>query len=158
MTTEKSTNASLRNNTVWIELPEFELLCFNLARELLGKFEPIPDFVTRFPGVLESCLETPKQTFGDMLLYPTLTDQASIFFYLLVKNHPFQNGNKRIALTTLFVFLALNKKWLKVTDLDLYNLAVEVANSKPKEKTKVLKFVRNILKENLIQFPKTRKS
>ena len=94
MTTEKSTNASLRNNTVWVELPEFELLCFNLARELLGKYEPIPDFVTRFPGVLESCLGTPKQTFGDKLLYPILIDQASIFFYLLVKNHPFQNGNE----------------------------------------------------------------
>ena len=154
MSTEKSTNASPRNKTVWIQLPEFKLLCFNLARELLGKFEPIPDFETRYPGKLESCLETPKQEFGGILLYPSLTDQAAILFYLLVKNHPFQNGNKRIALTTLFVFLALNKKWLKVTSRDLYNLAIVVANSKPMEKDRILKFVRRLIRRNMIPLPK----
>lgn len=154
MSTEKSTNASPLNKTVWIQLPEFKFLCFNLARELLGKFEPIPDFETRFPGKLESCLETPKQEFGGILLYPSLIDQAAILFYLLVKNHPFENGNKRIALTTLFVFLALNKKWLKVTSRDLYNLAVAVASSKSGEKEKILKFIRNLIKRNIVSLPK----
>lgn len=96
----------------------------------------------------------PSQEFGGKLLYPSLIDQAAILFYLLVKNHPFQNGNKRIALTTLFVFLALNKKWLKVTSLDLYKLAVAVANSKTGEKDRVLRFIRRLLRGNIISLPK----
>ncbi len=152
MSTEKPTDSLLQNKTIWIELPEFELLCFNLARELYGKYEPIPDFTTRYPGILESCLATPQQIFNGKFLYPTLVDQATILFYLLVKNHPFQNGNKRIALTALLVFLALNGKWLRVQDYNLYLLALEVANSKPTEKITVLRKIQSFIKENLTAF------
>jgi death-on-curing protein len=46
-------------------------------------------------------------------LYPTLVATAAILFYLMIKNHPFQNGNKRIAITTLLTFLYNNNKWLR---------------------------------------------
>jgi len=42
-------------------------------------------------------------------LYPTLVSKASFLFYLMIKNHPFQNGNKRIAITTLFTFFILTR-------------------------------------------------
>lgn len=150
MSTEKPTGSSRQSKTVWIDLPEFEFLCFNLARQLYGRFEPIPDFVTRYIGVLESCIKTPQQTFGSKLLYPTLLDQAAILFYLLIKNHPFQNGNKRIALTTLLVFLALNKKWLSVESRSLYLIAIAVANSKPVEKDMILKKLKSFIEKNLV--------
>lgn len=118
MNTKKPTEDWQQNDTIWLELEDFKLLCFGLAREFLGQFEPIPEFVTRNPGNLESCLEVPKQTYNKELLYPTLIDQAAILFYLLIKNHPFQNGNKRVALTSLLVFLALNNKWLKTSSSD----------------------------------------
>jgi len=50
------------------------------------------------------------------LLYHGLIGKAAILFYLLIKNHPFKNGNKRIAITTVLVFLSINKKWLKVDE------------------------------------------
>ncbi|QQG42451.1 MAG: Fic family protein [Candidatus Giovannonibacteria bacterium] len=45
--------------------------------------------------VLESCLATPFHSFGGKSAYKGLIGKASMLFYLLVKNHPFQNGNKR---------------------------------------------------------------
>jgi len=155
MNTEKPTDSLPQNKIIWIELPEFELLCFKLARELYERYEPIPDFITRHHGILESCLETPRQKFSGKFLYPTLINQASILFYLLVKNHPFQNGNKRIALTTLLVFLALNGGWLKVKSYDLYKIAIKVAESKPSEKDNILKYIKTFVKINLIPLPKT---
>lgn len=153
MNTEKSTNSLPQSKTVWVELPEFEFLCFNLARRLFGKYEPIPDFVTRYPGSLESCLEAPRQTFGGKLLYRTLISQSAILFYLLVKNHPFQNGNKRIAFTTLLVFLALNRKWLKTASYKLYILAMKVAYSKPPEKDAILKHLQLFIRRSIVTTP-----
>ncbi|MCX6785530.1 MAG: Fic family protein [Candidatus Komeilibacteria bacterium] len=54
-------------------------------------------------------MEQPYQTFGGKQLYPGLIKKSAILFYLMIKNHPFQNGNKRIAMTTLFYFLYKNK-------------------------------------------------
>lgn len=110
-----------------ITVREVEYTAFRMAQELLAYNEPIPDFSTRFPNILESCLATPFQTFSGKSLYPGLVSKASILFYLMVKNHPFQNGNKRIAMTTLFVLLHKNGKWLKVDTQELYNFTVWVA-------------------------------
>jgi death-on-curing protein len=94
-----------------LTVKEVEYIAFKLAQKLLSFKEPIPDFATRYPNILESCLATPFQSFGGKSGYPSFIDKASALFYLLIKNHPFQNGNKRIAMTTLLVFLHKNKKW-----------------------------------------------
>jgi len=112
-----------------ITVQEVEYIAFRLAREHLSFDEPIPDFSTRFPNVLESCLVTPFMKFGGKSLYPSLSLKASILFYLMIKNHPFLNGNKRMALTTLLVFLDKNGKWIKVDAQFFYDLAVWVAQS-----------------------------
>ena len=137
-----------------ITVKEVEYIAFKLAQEMLSFDEPIPDFSTRFPNILESCLATPFQSFAKKSLYPTLVSKAAMLFYLLIKNHPFQNGNKRIAMTTLFVFLYRNGKWLKVDTQELYNFTVWVYNGvfSPVSihETEVLKILKNA-------FGKTRK-
>ncbi|OGY43699.1 MAG: hypothetical protein A2731_03720 [Candidatus Buchananbacteria bacterium RIFCSPHIGHO2_01_FULL_39_8] len=127
-----------------------EYTAFRLAKELMTYDEPIPDFGTRFPHKLESCLAVPFQTFQKKSLYRGLLGKVAILFYLMIKNHPFQNGNKRIAITTLFVFLYLNKKWLKVDNKELYNFAVWVAASNPKLKNDVVKSIETFLKSYLV--------
>jgi death-on-curing protein len=126
---------------------EVEHIAFNLAREMMTFDEPIPDYSTRFPNVLESCLLTPFQKFSKKSLYPSLVRKASILFYLMIKNHPFQNGNKRIALTTLFVFLYMNDKWIEVDKQMLYNFTVWIAQSPAELKDEVVlgieKFIKN---------------
>lgn len=114
-----------------IGLGHIERIAHQLAVATMSWDEPIPAFRTRFPRVLESCLATPFQTYGRKDLYPTLAHKSAILFYLLIKNHPFQNGNKRIAVTTMLVFLMLNGHWMDIPPQKLYNLAVWVAQSDP---------------------------
>ncbi|OGC47931.1 hypothetical protein A2886_01595 [candidate division WWE3 bacterium RIFCSPHIGHO2_01_FULL_42_13] len=109
--------------------------------------EPIPDFSTRYTNALERCLDQPFQSFGGRQLYPNLLKKASILFYLMIKNHPFQNGNKRIAMTTLFVFLYKNDKWMRLHNQELYNFARWVAESNPKLKDATLAAIETFLKE-----------
>ena len=111
-----------------------EHVAITLAKETMDWNEPIPEFQTRYPNVLESCLTTPFQKVYNQVLYKGLVAKCAILFYLLVKNHPFQNGNKRMAVTILLIFLLLNKKWLYLGSTKLYNLARVVAASKPQEK------------------------
>jgi death-on-curing protein len=132
-----------------LSVREVEETAFQLAREHLTFDEPIPDFSLRYPNSLESCLAVPFQRFYDHAAYPTLVAKASILFYLMIKDHPFQNGNKRIAITTLLVFLSKNGKWLTV-DIDLlYRFTVWVAKSKPEDKDFVLAATRELLENHL---------
>jgi len=132
-----------------ITIVEVEYTAFRLAKELMAWNEPIPDFGSRFPNVLESCLAVPFQTFNKKPLYKKLTGKASMLFYLMIKNHPFENGNKRIAVMTLLVFLALNSKWLKVGHNSLYKIAVYVAGSKPGLKTEILEALNMFIAEGI---------
>lgn len=133
-----------------LTIPEIEYVAHKLAKEIMNWNEPIPDFGSRFPNKLESCLAVPFQTFGRRLLYKGLIDKASILFYLMVKNHPFENGNKRIAMTTLFYFLHKNKKWLRVDNQELYNFARWVAESNPKLKDETVAAIRKFITTYII--------
>lgn len=134
-----------------ITIIEVEETAFRLAKELLTLNEPFPNFSTRFPNILESCLITPFQSFSLQQLYPGFISKASILFYLMIKNHPFQNGNKRIALTTLFVFLYMNKKWIKVDLQELLNFATWVASSPAQFKEEVVIAIEKFFKKHVIK-------
>ena len=136
----------------FITVKEVEYMAFRLAQEHLSFDEPIPDFSTRFPNILESCLATPFQRFSGKSLYPSLVSKAGILFYLMVKNHPFQNGNKRIAITTLLMFLRKNDKWLKVEPQKLYNFTVWVAQSPAELKDHVVAAAEQFIRTYLIKF------
>ncbi len=137
-----------------ISVKQVEYIAFELAKEKFSFDEPIPDFSSRFPNILESCLAVPFQSFSGKSLYRTLASKAAILFYLLIKNHPFQNGNKRIAMTTLFVFLYMNKKWIKVDTQELYNFTVWVAQSPRTVKDETVKATEKFLKRYLVKLEK----
>lgn len=130
-----------------LTVPEVAFIAHSLASRWMEWNEPIPPFSTRFPHCLESCLLVPFQTFGRKHLYKGLLGKASILFYLLIKNHPFQNGNKRIAVTTLLIFLEKNEKWLKVDTKEFYNFAVWVASSPATVKDETVLAVEKFLKK-----------
>jgi death-on-curing family protein len=132
-----------------ITVADVEYLAFRLAKEHLSFNEPIPDFSTRFPNILESCVVTPFQRFSGKSLYPSLVAKASILFYLMIKNHPFQNGNKRIAITTLLTFLLGNGKWLKADNQELYNFTVWVAQSPAEFKDQVVSAIQKFIRGRL---------
>lgn len=135
----------------WINIDDFEFICFNLARELMSFGEPIPDYSTRDNSLLESSLAAPKNTFHNTD-NPTLVDVTAVLFYSLIKNHPFANGNKRIAVMTILIFLGLNKKWLDISPILLYKLAVTIANSLPSEREKVLSECKKMFDDYIVDY------
>ncbi|WP_232420620.1 type II toxin-antitoxin system death-on-curing family toxin [Leptospira vanthielii] len=59
-------------------------------------------------GLLESAINQPMATFDGISLHPSLFDKAAAYLYYLCKNHPFLDGNKRVALASSLVFLDIN--------------------------------------------------
>ncbi len=110
---------------------------------------PAPEFDTRYKGVLESCINQPFQSIGGKDLYPSIVDKASMLFYLLVKNHPFVDGNKRMAMMILNSFLIINGFHIHTTKTKLYNLAIKTAESKTQEKDEMLDKIKKFLEENI---------
>lgn len=94
--------------------------------------EPMAQFERHSRALLESALNNPRQTFDGRELYPAFTRKAAILYYSLIKNHPFENGNKRSATAALLVFLSLNDYRLpddQATQDYLVSLATRVAAS-----------------------------
>ena len=135
-----------------IEVSEIKEIAFMLAKKWLAFDEPIPDFTKRYPNVLESCLDAPFQTFDGKDLYPTAIKKISMLFYLIIKNHPFQNGNKRIAVMVLLYALSLEGKWIEVAPGRLYEFAVIAAESSPKNKQTILFFIESFIEKHLTPF------
>lgn len=134
-----------------ITLAEAEYIAYRAVQELMNYEEPLGAFSTRYPHRLESCLDQPFQEFDAKQLYPDLFDKAALLFYLVIKNHPFENGNKRMAVMLLIYFLMINRKWLSTTPELLYDVALGVAESNPKQKDEIVgmltKSFRKITKE-----------
>ncbi|MFH1288747.1 MAG: type II toxin-antitoxin system death-on-curing family toxin [bacterium] len=129
---------------------QVERIAFKVAQKKFEYNEPIPEFGTRFPNILESCLAAPLQTFSGKDLYPSFFEKTAILFYLMIKNHPFQNGNKRIAITTLFYALYTNNLWIEISNQELYNFAVWVAGSPRDAKDEMIKYITKFIKTNSI--------
>lgn len=81
----------------------------------------------RDEALLESALAAPFQQFGGYEVYPTLQQKAARLGYGLIKNHPFVDGNKRIGIHTMLVFLALNGVQLCYTQPELVQIVLDVA-------------------------------
>lgn len=133
-----------------ITVNEVRYIVYRLVKQYYEWSEPIPEFSARVPGVLESCLATPFQSFSGNEFYPELVDKAAILFYLMIKNHPFQNGNKRLAIFTLMWFLNRNSTGLNITPNALYLLALDVAASKPEEKDSTVNLILSSITNNII--------
>jgi len=71
--------------------------------ELFGGRDGVRDYF-----LLDSALERPKATFGGEDLYPSIFGKAAALIQSLILNHPFDDGNKRTAITTCALFLHLN--------------------------------------------------
>jgi death-on-curing family protein len=113
----------------YLTLEDTKEICFHLVQQLLQFEEPLPDFETRFPAKLESVLEIPKQQFGENEFYPTIFEKSACYFYFIIKNHPFLNGNKRLAIVMTYVFLRFNHYNFKAPWKSMYSFAIELAGS-----------------------------
>ena len=92
------------------------------------------------------------QSFGSQDLYPTVEEKASHLLYFMVKNHPFVDGNKRSGAFAFIWFL--RKAGLlraNLTPEALTALTLLVAESKPKDKEKMIGLMLLLLQKNMNQ-------
>lgn len=81
----------------------------------------------RTPELLEGILISPFQTFGGEDLYPTLIDRAAKLAYETIKQHPFNDGNKRTAAALPLVVPRRNGVYVLPGRDDLYKTVLDLA-------------------------------
>lgn len=133
----------------FLTLEDVRDICYVYAATHLTHNEPIPSFDTRYTEKLEAVLASPQTQIGGTLVHPSMSRQAAVLFYEIIKQHPFLNGNKRIACVSLMVFLSLNNAWLKTSWRELYDIAVTVATSRSDNREGVLQLLTDFIQNNV---------
>ena len=102
----------------------------------------------------QSSIAQIEKGFGENDFYPTLEEKATMLVYLVVKNHSFVDGNKRIAAACFLKFLQANKMLynkqneLIISNDTLASLTLLIASSKPEEMKTVNRLVISVLNRN----------
>ena len=99
-----------------------------LHHELIREFGG--DDGVRDEGLLESALAAPFQTFDGLPVFATVHQKAARLGFGLIANHPFVDGNKRTGAHVMLMVLAMNGIELNYTQKELYEVILEVADSK----------------------------
>lgn len=139
--------------TYEIEYDEAAAAIAELKKQLIKKKEASELFGKpkdeSFKGILGSIV----QTFGGEYLYKSIEGQAAHLLYFVIKNHPFNDGNKRIGAFLFIWFLEKNRHRfkksgeLKINDNALVALALLVAQSNPADKEIMIKLIINLINE-----------
>ena len=80
--------------------------------------------------LIESAVNAPFQTFGGQDLYPTIFDKAAQLAFGLTKNHGFVDGNKRVAIHAMEVYLFINGYDTNFSQEEIIKIGFELAEGK----------------------------
>lgn len=81
-------------------------------------------------ALLSSALAIPQSTFNGKYLHSDIFDMAAAYCFHLCQNHPFIDGNKRVALVSALIFLDLNGIAIDYPEEMLYKLMMDVSSGK----------------------------
>ena len=118
---------------------------------LKEKFRDSGIFGVEKDASFKSSLGQIYQTFDGKELYPTVQMKAATLLYLLVKNHSFVDGNKRIAAFIFLWYMSRNDILYRVdgskiiSDGALVALTLLIAESKPEERETMTKLIVNLI-------------
>jgi prophage maintenance system killer protein len=98
-------------------------------------------------GGFQSAVAQIYQSFGDAELYPTLEEKAAVLLYLVVKNHAFMDGNKRIGAACFIYFLNQHQIDIRtrISSEGLATLTLFVATSQADDMKTVIRLIVSIL-------------
>lgn len=78
-------------------------------------------------SLLESASNAPFQIFSNIEAYPSIRHKAVRLAFGLIQNHPFLDGNKRVGLHVMLVFLALNGIELEYEQEEIASFILDVS-------------------------------
>ncbi len=96
------------------------------------------DVIRRYGGesgirdkhLLASALAQPKMTVGGKFVHKSIQDKAAAYGFHVCRNHPFVDGNKRVAFVLMTIFLEFNGWGLTATEEDAYSAMMSLADGK----------------------------
>lgn len=121
---------------------------------LKDKFGASDLFANEKDDSFKSSIGQIYQTFGGVELYPSVEEKAAMLLYLVVKNHSFSDGNKRIAAMLFLWFLSKNgilyaeDGHKRIADNTLVALTLMIAESRTDEMEVMVKVVVNLINRN----------
>lgn len=80
-------------------------------------------------ALLESAIASPMAAFGGDDLYPDIFTKAAALMHLLIKNHPFIDGNKKTAITSSSIFLLRNGFQITASNKELEQFTLNAAST-----------------------------
>lgn len=114
------------------------LLLHQLITQETGGSAGVRDF-----GLLDSALESIYATFDGRELYPTKEEKAARLGYSLIVNHAFVDGNKRIGMYVMLIFLEANGIHVVSDNEDITRVGIAIASGEMKYND-VLKWIYNV--------------
>ena len=123
---------------------EYEL-CMNLISQMRGRFAS-DLFGVEKDESFRSSISVINQSFGGQDLYPSVQEKAANLLYLIIKNHSFLDGNKRIGCSLFLYYLDRNRLLFRgldkrIADNTLVAVALMIAESRPEEKESMVSLV-----------------
>lgn len=127
---------------------EYEL-CMRLIAQMRSRFTS-DLFGVEKDESFRSSISVINQSFGGQDLYPSVQEKAANLLYLIIKNHSFLDGNKRIGCSLFLYYLDRNGLLFhgldkRIADSTLVAVALMIAESRPEEKESMISLVMNFL-------------
>lgn len=97
----------------------------HIARRTIGD-----DLLVRDAGLLEAAVARPAASVDGRDAYPSLVEKAAALVHSAVRNHALVDGNKRLGLMLLIVFLGVNGRALTMTNDEAYEFIVAIAEGR----------------------------
>ena len=122
-----------------------------LKKDLIAKGEATELFGQLRGEGLASAIATIEQGFGDDLFYPNVASRAANLLYLVIKNHPLADGNKRTGSFLFLWYLRVHQHLLAkpveqlINDNTLVALALLLAETKPEHKELMIRLVEHFI-------------
>jgi prophage maintenance system killer protein len=136
-----------------LDFDEAKKAITQLKGKLIAKGEATELFGREKAGEFDGIIRNIYQTFGGHDLIPSVEEKAANLLYYIIKDHPFNDGNKRIGAFLFILFLIKNNALyksngeLKINDNALVALSLMTAKSDPLQKDTVVNLIVNILGE-----------
>jgi death-on-curing protein len=108
-----------------------EEIVLTIHADLIRRYGGEPGLRDR--GLLESALAQPRMTAGGRFLHRTLFEKAAAYGYHLCNNHPFVDGNKRVAFVLMDIFLQRNGWEIMAPEEEAYAMMMSLASGNLKK-------------------------
>lgn len=103
-------------------------LVLAIHADLLQRYGGRPGIRDR--GLLESALAQARMTAGGKTLHKTVFEKAAAYGFHVCRNHPFIDGNKRVAFVLMDVFLQKNGWEIMSSEEEAYSMMMSLASGK----------------------------